>query len=154
MDSVCSEGSWVVTPAATFSGTNLPTFDIFHPMEDLLIEHPTMSVYQSHPKDNDESSKSDNMSSQNENNNDLERSRLERQQLVLMRNRRRHEVATHLRIPQVEEGWSARHSHASGSKPPRLTRRALRRQNVNSFRGGKQINKTQKASRKAGRRRS
>lgn len=145
---MCSEGSWVVTPAARFSGTNLSTFDTFHPMEDLLIEHPAMSVYQPRQQDNDSNN------SDNESNNHLERLRLERQALVLMRNRRRHEVATHLQIPQVEEGYSARSSHPSSSKPPRLTRRALKRQNVNSFRGGKQPNKAQKASRKAGRRRS
>jgi len=46
-ESVTSDGSWVITPAPTFRGpkSGQPACDVFHPLEDLLIEHPTMSVY-------------------------------------------------------------------------------------------------------------
>lgn len=152
MDSVCSEESWIVTPAATFSGSNLPNFETFHSMEDLLIEHPAMSVYQPHHSDDsDEPKNSDEIKSQVENENEC--NRLERQALVLMRNRQRQEVATHLQVQQVDEGWSSRSSYLPSSKPPRLTRGALKRQNINLFKG-KHISKAVKACRKAGRRRT
>ena len=45
-ESVCSDASWVVAPAPRFCGsseTNESKSN--HPLENLLIEHPTMSVY-------------------------------------------------------------------------------------------------------------
>ncbi len=57
MESMASDGSWVLMPATTFTGgpATAPT----HPMEDLLIEHPTMSVYQQ-PGSSDQGQEQDN----------------------------------------------------------------------------------------------
>ncbi len=71
----------------------------------------------------------------------LEAARLERE--VALRNRRRTELAQHLQIPLQDKG-SVRVRGANRSKQGKLTRRALKRQNINNHKGGKQLNKVHK----------
>ncbi len=129
-------------------------------MEDLLIEHPTMSVY--HARTSGERLSDDLQSpgtgntlaglleqEQNANTNRNQNTPTNRQ-LVLLRNRQRHQLAAHLQIPLI----MAQNPRATlAAKPPKLTRRALRRQNVNLFRGGKLANRLQKNTFRPGRRR-
>lgn len=143
VDSQCSDGSWVVTPSLTFTGGNAPAAAA-HPLEDLLIEHPTMSVYEHPSPTSDVRADVDNT--------EIERLRQERQELVMIRNRQRQEVANHLQIPIVKESW-VRGTTVVGGKQARLTRRALRRQNFSSHKGRKQVHNAQKIPRKPGKRR-
>ena len=143
VDSLCSDESWVVTPSLTFTGANTPAAAT-GPMEDLLIEHPAMSVYGGPSPHSDHGDEVDNT--------ELERLRQERQTMVMLRNRQRQEVAHQLQVPPVEESWVRGPNPGSG-RQARLTRRALKRQNINSHKGGKQVNKVQKMSRKPGKRR-
>ena len=76
-------------------------------------------------------------------------------ELVLHQNRQRQQLALHMQIPLAQDGVPQR-ERAPGLKPPQLTRRALKRRNMNSLRqGGKlhQGNRVQKCTFKAGRRR-
>lgn len=47
-ESVCSEESWVITPSPRFRLRSTPP-DTHSSLENLLIEHPTMSVYSQRP---------------------------------------------------------------------------------------------------------
>ena len=173
-ESICSDSSWVITPAPAFQGSSLvPPIDSSHPLEDLLIEHPTMSVYHGHGAREDDdnlnkqtdagldttndhiqsneplSSPRDNLNEQQQNENNRE--------LVLRQNRQRQQLAVHMQLPLGEERRPGAPPALYGLKPQQLTRKVLKRQNANSVRhrGGKlhQGNRIQKCSFKAGRRR-
>ncbi len=71
---------------------------------------------------------------------DLEVARLDSE--VAVRNRQRTELAQHLQIPLQDRAVWVR--GANRSKQGKLTRRALKRQNINNYKGGKQVNKVHK----------
>lgn len=141
LDSMCSDSSWVITPAPTFkrSSGNSHGGETSHPLEDLLIEHPAMSVYRQNSTNEVESlHESEGVDE------DIEEQNVNRE-LALVENRRRQQLAAHMEIPAKEP---KRATPKSGSgKPPKLTRRALKRHNPISRNGAK------KCGFKAGRRR-
>lgn len=153
LDSVCSDGSWILTPAPTFkhSAGSAPPDETLHPLEDLLIEHPTMSFYHQNSI-NEESNESEiretevevpdaNLEEQNQN-----------RELVLFQNRRRQQLAAHMQIPLTRETVGSPRKDGNG-KPPKLTRRALKRHNNNSALRLGVKHQVQKCGFKAGRRR-
>ena len=155
IESISSEGSWIITPAAPFRPSS-HSHEIFHPLEDLLIEHPTMSVYHHVESDNTEKQTPDNQETtatdsvgEHEGRRNANRSICNNRQLVMLRNRQRQQLAAHLQVPltvaQQPKACPAR-------RPPKLTRRALRRQNINLFKE-KPAYRIQKSSFRAGRRR-
>ena len=183
-ESVCSDSSWVITPAPAFQCSSLaPPSESSHPLEDLLIEHPTMSVYccnQSDGKENlneqtDAMSDSTNNQLQSkppsenlnntqqqeeqEHDEELRLRNQQRRETVLRQNRQRQQLAIHMQIPLVHKRGTRRAAalSASDGKLPPPTKRALKRQNKNNLhqRGGKlhQGNRVQKCTFKAGRRR-
>lgn len=152
LDSVCSDASWVVTPAPTFKRSTGPTQqdEVPHPLEDLLIEHPTMSVYRENSSSSDEA---ENVNRENtdaevvdEGNEELNQNR----ELVLLQNQQRQQLAAHMQIPLAGKKKASPPRNGS-NHPPKLTRRALKRHNPMSRQGGKY--QVQKCSFKAGRRR-
>ena len=173
----------MITPTPVFQSSGLaPPSDSAHPLEDLLIEHPTMSIYRRHqPGSGDESNLNERHSDTvSELTNDQVQSepgrgnvnlqqreeelRLRNQnnrELALRQNRQRRQLAAHMQIPPVQDRSPRRAvpPGAYGVKPSQLTRRALRKQNMNHLRhghgGGKlhQGNRVQKCAFKAGRRR-
>ena len=175
-ESNCSDSSWVITPAPVFQGSSLtPPIDSTHPLEDLLIEHPTMSVYCRHGDDNNLNEQTDAVSDTTNDhlqssepapprdNNLNNEQRQQNRELVLQQNRQRQQLALHMQLPlggrrPVLRPPPPPPGAVYGLKPQQLTRRALRRQNTNTsarHRGGKlhQGNRIQKCSFKAGRRR-
>lgn len=148
LDSVCSDSSWVITPAPTFqrSTGHAHNGDTSHSLEDLLIEHPTMSVYRQNSTNEVESLHEDTESEGIDG--DIEEQNQNRE-LVLLANRRRQQLAALMDIPANEP---KRATPKSGSgKPPKLTRRALKRHNPMSRVGIK--HQVQKCGFKGGRRR-
>lgn len=144
--SVLSDGSWVITPAVTFGGTE--PCEAADPLEDLLIEHPTMSVYHSacsHDIAGQPSNEIDPSAAQVNSN-----AENHIRELVQIRNRHRHELATQLQIPLTAGGVGVSKKPLDRNTPPRLTRRALKRHNANKVKPSK----IQKCSFKAGKRRS
>jgi hypothetical protein len=112
-------------------------------MEDLLIEHPAMSIYQQNTTNEVESLHGSEGVDES-----IEEQNLNRE-LALIENRRRRQLAAHMDIPANEP---KRTTPKSGSgKPQKLTRRALKRHNPMSRIGAK--NQVQKCGFKAGRRR-
>ena len=150
-DSVLSDGSWIITPAPTFRHSTGEIHDTFHPLEDLLIEHPTMSVYRHHNSNalgniNEEiHEEGTNMNLQEPHQNKNRDN--QNHELVLVRNRQRHQLAVEMQIPP---SLVSPRAPVHGNKPPRLTRRALKRHNTNRKHQG---NRIPKCSFKAGRRR-
>ena len=157
-DSVCSDGSWIITPAPTFQGpkSGQSVSEAFHPLEDLLIEHPTMSVYH-HVTSGDVGSEEESLPQENEN----ERAMLEQdgqqssinhnRELVLLQNRQRQQLAIHMQVPLTAEQHP---SYKALPKPPKMSRKALRRHNANILRSNKpRTIRVQKCCFKAGRRR-
>lgn len=144
VDSVCSDSSWVITPRPTFQRSAGSSAQAAHPLEDLLIEHPTMSVYRQNSTNEVASvaAESDNMDE------DIEE-RNQNHELALVQNRQRQQLAAHMNIPLNE---AKRPAPKGGSdKPLKLTRRALKRHNPMSRIGAK--HQVQKCGFKAGRRR-
>ena len=143
-ESVCSDGSWVVAPAPTFrvtGGTNSVS-TTGHPLENLLIEHPTMSVYGQVPR------------RETPREGERERAQAQAREAVLLRNRQRYQVAERLQVP-----LGTNRNHQAGTKPKgdqlRVTRKAVRRHNnVRQRNGrGRQTLSVKKCSFVAGRRR-
>lgn len=152
-ESVCSDGSWIITPAPHFQGLG-QSCEVSHPLEDLLIEHPTMSVYhhartsntnhkhfQSSPHEQQKTGENVN---EETNTNQLQRKMV----FKLLQSQPRHRVAMHQDIfltppPKVLP---------SSLPGPRITKKALKRHNANVLRRfrGKQV---QKSWSKSGRRR-
>lgn len=174
VDSVCSDSSWVITPAPTFQrsagsahNTSGSGEEDAHSFEDLLIEHPTMSVYHCQNSSGSEEAtmaEEDSASSpdvaqpgdvvgdvaggvaEEERNN-------QNRELALVQNRQRQQLAATMDIPlnmNSRKGGGGASKSGSG-KPPKLTRRALKRHNPMSRIGVK--HQVQKCGFKAGRRR-
>ena len=149
MDSQCSDSSWIITPAPTFrcSAGQSHMNEEIHSLEDLLIEHPAMSVYR--------------QNSQNDENEDatadiqVEASRDEQwnqnHELVLRQNRQRQQLAAHLQIPLTRDALSVPSQGSLCIKHPKATRKATKRHNSASRLGIK--HHMQKCGFKAGRRR-
>lgn len=161
-ESVTSDGSWVITPAPTFRGpkSGQPVCDVFHPLEDLLIEHPTMSVYHQVKSSNSNVESEEERGSQgNENertlvlHHDHQRSMNCNRELVLLQNRQRQQLAMHMQLPLTVQQYPTYKDLPPG-KPPRVSRKALQRHNANSLRSNKsRVYRVQKCCFKAGRRR-
>ena len=162
-DSVCSDGSWVITPAPTFQGpkSGQSVGEAFHPLEDLLIEHPTMSVYHHVISGNvdreEENDHEENDHEENENErallqeDDPQSSINHNRELVLLQNRQRQQLAIHMQVPLTAKQYP---SHKALPKPPKMSRKALRRHNTNNLRSNKSRTvRVQKCCFKAGRRR-
>lgn len=131
-------------------------------MEDLLIEHPTMSIYHQNSRNEEEKSEDGkpkvnddgNDENDDDDNNDEERAielRNQNRELVMMQNRQRQQLAMELNIPLTRDVNRTAPKRGS-NKPPKLTRRALKRQNPTTRIGVK--HQVQKCGFKAGRRRS
>lgn len=148
LDSVCSDCSWVITPAPTFrrSSGHAHHSETSHSLEDLLIEHPTMSVYRQNSTNEEASLHRD---TESEGINEEIEEQNQNRELALLENRRRRQLAAHMDIP-VNEPKKAALKNGSG-KPQKLTRRALKRHNPMSRIGAK--HQVQKCGFKAGRRR-
>ena len=153
MESICSDGSWVITPAPTFRETSSQSCEVFDPLEDLLIEHPTMSVYHQHTDGNINERQLDN-DVRNPPGGGAENA-VRNRELVLLQNRQRQQVAMHLHLPLTVNTRRSAKALPPG-KPPRLTRKALRRHNSSGARGKtgkKQVYRVPKCYLKAGKRR-
>ena len=164
-ESVCSDSSWIITPGPTFRGTGQQvSTEVSHPLENLLIEHPTMSVYGQVPGEgngNREELREEAVGEAQQqrqadtSERDLQRMRNQTQEMVLLRNRQRYQVAVHLQLPlqtaQVDAGDSA----ASAKPPLRMTKKGTRRLNLVKHRNtrGKQTYHIKKSTFVAGRRR-
>ena len=156
-----SESSWVITPAPTFRESSQSN-DIFHPMEDLLIEHPTMSVYHHARTTGGVSNSNEQLTNINHASEDGAQGETptgrgghenQNRELVLLQNRLRHQVAVQMAIPLVPVRQQSPRTLLP-YKPPKLTRKALKRHNTNSCgQKGKQSYRVQKCWFKAGRRR-
>lgn len=151
LDSVCSDSSWVITPAPTFrrsAGHTYPN-ETANPLEDLLIEHPTMSVYRQNSQNHE-----------NENTADMEAERTtpntdeqwnQNRKLVLHQNRQRQQLAAYLQIPLTRNVLGTPSKSSQATKHPKVTRKAIKRHNGASRLGIKR--QVQKCGFKAGRRR-
>lgn len=162
-ESVCSDSSWIITPGPTFRGTGQQvSTEVSHPLENLLIEHPTMSIYGQVPGEGNENREEvregavgETQRQADTSETDLQRTRNQTQEMVLLRNRQRYQVAVHLQLPlqtaQVDSGDSA----ASAKPPLRLTKKGTRRMNLVKHRNtrGKQTYHIKKSTFVAGRRR-
>ena len=155
MDSVCSDESWVITPAPTFKcSTNSAQQpdETLHPLEDLLMEHPTMSIYRQSSIKEDESE--ENMNREVESEAINANQRVQNRELVMIQNRQYQELAAQMQIPLTRDVLGVAPKDRSGAKnnPQKLTRKALKRHNPVSRSGIKY--QVQKCGFKAGRRRS
>ena len=148
LESVCSDASWVLTPAPTFqcSSGSAHHDEASHPLEDLLIEHPTMSIYRQNSTNEVESVNRDAGEIPDENSEEQNQNR----ELVLLQNQQRQQLAAQLQLPLGNKRKPLPRNNKS-DHPPKLTRRALKRHNPMSRQNGKF--QVQKCSFKAGRRR-
>lgn len=161
-ESVASDGSWIITPAPTFrASSNENMTQSGHPLENLLIEHPTMSVYRHVPRteggQEDEEMEDERVREERERE-ELERARAEAREIALVRNRQRYQVAMQLELPLAVGGNRNTHSTTKPSKTDKLrvTRKTAKRQNKTRMARGKQQQFTttvKKCSFVAGRRR-
>ena len=154
LDSVCSDSSWVITPGPTFQQSSDPTQPSIgdtHSLEDLLIEHPTMSVYRQNSTNEMDSTNREEEQDRAEQ--DMADQANEQQnrihQIALIENERRRQLAQHMQIPLTTN--RAKRPPPKDSKQPKLTRRALKRHNPMTRAGAKY--QVQKCGFKAGRRR-
>ena len=158
---MCSDGSWVVTPAPTFRVTgNHSTTDATHPLENLLIEHPTMSVYGQVPARGERDARNEENVRDvgGERRTDTRERQVARAQaeMIQLRNRQRYQVAVQLQLPMNNNRNHSTDSSAKTAKTPlRVTRRGTRRHNQNRHKParGKQNLSIKKCSFVAGRRR-
>lgn len=155
LESACSDGSWTITPAPTFRVTETPTYtDTDHPLENLLIEHPTMSVYGQVPVEGEVTRGAEEDERRSERN-EREQERQARE-VVMLRNRQRYQVAVQLQLPmQNNHNHCAEHSAKTAKTPLRVTRKGARRHNQIKQKNarGKQNLHVKKCSFVAGRRR-
>lgn len=162
-ESVCSDGSWVITPAPTFRVTgNNTTSDTTHPLENLLIEHPTMSVYGQVPEGGEgDSGNERNMGNEGgERRTDAREQQVARAQAEVIQlrihNRERYQLAEQLQLPINNNRNHDTDPAAKAVKSPlRVTRKGTRRHNQNKHKTarGKQNLSIKKCSFVAGRRR-
>ena len=158
---MCSDGSWVVTPAPTFRVTgNHSTTDATHPLENLLIEHPTMSVYGQVPDrgERDAGNEGNVRTEGGERRTDVRERQVARAQaeMIQLRNRQRYQVAVQLQLPITNNRNHGTDPSTKTVKPPlRVTRKGTRRHNQNKHKTarGKQNLSVKKCSFVAGRRR-
>ena len=155
-ESVCSDGSWIIAPAPTFraatGGGSETLTEAGHSLENLLIEHPTMSVYGLHQGTEEGGG------GREEREREQERARAQAREMVLLRNRQRYQVARQLHVPV---GSNRNHQTESIAKPKtdtlRVTRKSARRGNnvrQRNTRGcSRQVMSIKKCSFVAGRRR-
>lgn len=119
-ESVCSDASWVVAPAPRFRGspeTNESKQN--HPLENLLIEHPTMSVYGQIPV-------IENIGAVQ--NADVQSVATVSDQSRQAVSRQRHQLALHMNVPpKVPVAATQRVQF----KHPKLSRKSLTRHNAN-----------------------
>ena len=157
---MCSDGSWIVTPAPTFrvTGDRVQT-DAAHPLENLLIEHPTMSVYgQVHEEGEENGNKEGEEETEEGNEQELQRARNHAQEMVRLRNRQRYAVAVQLQLPtQNERKYDTELPATKAAKSPlRVTKKGVRRHNQikhKTLRGRQQTLHVKKCTFVAGRRR-
>jgi hypothetical protein len=154
-ESVCSDGSWIITPAPTFRATGSETVaEAGRSLENLLIEHPTMSVYGQVSLHGGREEGGDEERELRER--EQRRARAEAREMVLLRNRQRYQVARQLHVPV---GSNRNHKTESPARPKtdalRVTRKAARRHNNTRQRNarGRQVMSVKKCSFVAGRRR-
>lgn len=148
-ESICSDGSWVITPSPRFRIRSAPP-DTHSSLENLLIEHPTMSIYSQQPNSpliviNDDDANSPDK--QDHTPTDLQN--IVSTQAIRAEQTRRIQLATQLGIPLQKQRLPV-------CKPcPKPTRRTMRRQNQTYFRvmRGKKAYKIQHCGVKAGQRR-
>ena len=128
LDSQCSDSSWIITPAPTFrrSGSNYLN-EPAHSLEDLLIEHPAMSVYRQNSLDHENEVTAD-MEVEAIVANTDEDWNLNRK-LVLDQNRQRQQLAAYLQIPLTHDVLSASSKSSLGVKQPKVARKAIKRHN-------------------------
>lgn len=152
-ESVCSDGSWIITPAPTFRVTT--TNSTAHPLENLLIEHPTMSVYGHVQRDGDVGSSEDEDRLRDEEvERERQRAQAQEREVVLLRNRERYQMSVQLQLPLTHH--KTEQSLIKTEKGPlRVTRKSTRRHNNIKQRNGrgKQNLTIKKCSFVAGRRR-
>ena len=152
-ESVCSDGSWIITPAPTFRATASETVtETGRSLENLLIEHPTMSVYGHVSLREDEEA-----AVREEREREQQQQRARAREMVLVRNRQRYQVARQLQLPV-----GSNHNHQAGEAAAksktdtlRVTRKIARRHNNVRQRNarGRQVMNVKKCSFVAGRRR-
>lgn len=133
----------MITPAPTFQRSAGSTHN-GDPLEDLLIEHPAMSVYRQNSNNEAES-----VHAEMEVADEATEQQNQNRELALLQNRQRQQLAAHLQIPL--DGTKRPALKNGGGKPPKLTRRALKRQDPMARLGVK--HQVQKCGFKAGRRR-
>ena len=145
-ESVCSDSSWIITPAPTFRVTNsqMDANDT-HSLENLLIEHPTMSIYEQVEPEGENGERT-------EDGEQSQRPRHQEQEVVMMRNRQRYQVAMQLQLPLRKGKKDAHHAKKSSL---RVTRKEARRLNMTLNKSGrrKQTLHVKKCSFVAGHRR-
>lgn len=156
-ESVCSEASeqsWIVEPSPRFKPSNTPVLP-HHSLEDLLIEHPTMSIYRTNSS-NDQDEEFNETRSQNGKEKDPKEMQVvlrnQNTQLVLFQNRTRQLMADHLGIPATQESFQKQQIDASSSKP-RSGKRSPAKQTFIRVSRGKKAFKIHQCGVKAGKRR-
>lgn len=152
---MCSDGSWVVTPSPRFRIRSTSP-DTHSSLENLLIEHPTMSVYSQRPtsatdehdgvETDDQQTQEPTASTQNTNT-----ELALRKQNTRARQAQRMQLATQLGIPL----HISRQTKPPLIPRPKPTRRTIHRQNQSYIRvvRGKKAYKIQHCGVKAGKRR-
>lgn len=157
LESACSDGSWTITPAPTFRVTgNHTDADTAHPLENLLIEHPTMSVYGQVPEEGEGTRDEEEDDRKSENDREQERARAQAREMVRLRNRQRYQVAVQLQLPMRNNQNNCAEQLTKTIKTPlRVTRKGAQRHNQTKQKTarGKQNLHVKKCSFVAGRRR-
>ena len=150
--SVCSEmsdSSWVIAPSPRFRTLSTPNSTSHEALENLLIEHPTMSVYAQHaPPTSEPSNSNDNATTDYRTKNQVSKENMNAR--VVIPHQR--QLAYHLGVSQP-----GHKVEALPVIPPKvkLTRKALHRQNKNYIQvtRGKKCYRIQQCVMKGGRRR-
>ena len=167
-ESVLSDRSWVITPTPMFRATHDGTVtDASHPLENLLIEHPTMSVYDQVPRESATEQRAatnvgadeqmDEEKEEEEREQQRTRAQAQAREMVLLRNRQRYQVAVQLQVPPVHQNrnQNTEQSGKMAKMPLRVTRKTTRRHNNTRLKSarGRQNLSVKKCSFVAGRRR-
>lgn len=146
-----SDSSWVIAPSPRFCTLSTPNSTSHEALENLLIEHPTMSVYAQHaaptsePSNGNDNAKNDDRTQTQESGENNKNAR------VALRYQR--QLAHHLGVSQP--GHKAEALPAVISPKVKLTRKGLHRHNKNYIQvtRGKKCYRIQQCAMKGGRRR-
>ena len=148
-ESVCSEHSWIVEPSPRFQSSKNSTVS-HHALEDLLIENPTMSIYQNDVDRNEYNNNTSDTAKDPRNMQVMLRN--QNTQLVLYQNHARQQLAARLGIPVCPVTIQKQQIDASSTKQKNGKKHSARPTFIRVARGKKSF-KIHQCGVKAGRRR-